>query len=148
MTTPQRNRELNDVLISVGNSLLQYVGECWPWTPEDAASIHPAMESLIERQKQQIARIVDLLVARAWPIEFGTYPTDYTDLHFVALDYLLPQLVDGEQALIDELEQARLRCSDDPEAQTLLAEIQDQQREIVLGLQDIQRTLRSQSAIS
>jgi len=33
--------------------------------------------------------MVELLDQRGWTVDFGGYPTDYTDLHFVSLEFLL-----------------------------------------------------------
>jgi hypothetical protein len=125
--------DLNDLLVDLGRSLLQYVGECWPWVPADAARAQADIERLVARQRENVARLTELLIRRNGAIDFGTFPTEYTDLHYVALDYLLELLITAEESLVAEVERARALC-DDAEAAALLDDILVDERDIVAEL--------------
>lgn len=120
------NHRLNDLLIDLGRSLLQYVGESWPWTGYDEAGEQAAINTLVAEQKTSVQAIAELLVEREHFIDPGSYPTEYTSLHYVALDYLLNQLVQDQRELVEECAAASGEAHDDPEAGPLLAHIADQ----------------------
>jgi hypothetical protein len=42
----------------------------------------------------------------------GSYPKDFTTLHFVAMDHLLPQLVKHQRRLLEQLEQDAAKIPD------------------------------------
>jgi len=120
------NHRLNDLLIDLGRSLLQYVGESWPWTGYDEADEQAAIDTLVAEQKASVQALAELLVAREHFIDPGSYPTEYTSLHYVALDYLLSQLVAEQRELVEECAALSGEAHDDPEAGPLLAQIADQ----------------------
>lgn len=138
VTTPDElNRQMNRLLIDMGRSLLQYVGECWPWTGEEKAAERRAVAGLVRRQQRQIGRLVDFLSRRDWPIDFGSYPTEYTDLHYVALDYLLGQLIYNETELAREAELLLGEDWDEPAAVQLLGQIHAEQQSIAAELRKL-----------
>lgn len=141
---------LNHLLIQLGRSLLQYVGECWPWVGPDAESQKErvAIEEMIEKQKRQTAKLVNYLQDAEWLIDHGTYPTEYTDLHYVALDFLLDQLIQNQLALAEDAQHVLDFCDADPTAKQLVGEIQAVQQTIANELQTLGASLRSNSAES
>lgn len=135
MADETTNARLNELLIRIYRSLLQYAGECWPWT---AAHVEEeAIRALVAEQQQFVAALVDLLSARYWPIQFGSFPTEYTDLHYVALDYLLDEIIRDQLTLIADLEQAHASVAGDTEAVDLINDILHSQRQIVAKLQTL-----------
>lgn len=140
MAEPQHNAELNQLLIELNRSLLQYMADAWPWTGESEKTERDKIDVLVKRQREQISRLTELLAYRGWSIEFGSYPTEYTDLHYVALDYLLSQLIENEQGLISEIEQTRTACAVDLKAASLIDEILAEQRDIVTQLEEIAKS--------
>ena len=102
MATVTELELLNAALCRIHRSLLNYVSECWPWTPADqtAATINAA----VQVQKQHVQQLVILLEDARQTIDFGYYSTDFTDLHFVSLSYLLKQLVIQQKLLVQDLQ--------------------------------------------
>ncbi len=131
MANVWRNDELNTLLINIGRSLLQYVGECWPWSAADAQDEQRIIRELMQRQQNHIVWLTDLLAARRTPIDFGTFPTEYTDLHYVALGFLLDQLVTAQEMLVDGVDDTLKFCSDDREAVAYLEQIAAGERHIL-----------------
>ena len=120
------NDRLNDLLIAVARCLLQYVGESWPWTSDEEAAERAAVERMVTEQRETVLHMAALLDDRAHRITYGQYPSEYTSLHYVALDYLLDQLVDDQQRLADELASAALDAGGDAEAQRVISAAADQ----------------------
>jgi hypothetical protein len=113
--------KLNDLLIELGRSLLQYAVESSVYARHDAVA--RSLAELARAQQGHVARLADLLVTRGWPVDFGGYPTDYTDLHFLSVDYFLPRLAAAQQVLVAELDEAVHTCIDDPAAVDLLRDL-------------------------
>jgi hypothetical protein len=128
---------LNQLLIDLGRSLLQYVGECWPWTDPETTAEQQKINELVQLQKHQIAQLTRLLTEADWPVHRGAYPTEYTDLHYVALSYLLHQLVINERALMEEAKRTLPLCEGHPEAKKLVGEIQSLQQTIAHELETL-----------
>jgi hypothetical protein len=131
MADIQHNARLNGFIISLGRSLLQYADECWPWVGSSEAETQQLLRRLADLQRQEVSAIVELLDQREWTIDFGSYPTDYTDLHFVSLDYLLSRIIAGEQANVADLEEAVHACIDDPQAVAVLKEVLSTEQRLV-----------------
>ncbi len=137
MTDTSTYAALNDLLINLGRSLLQYVGECWPWTDPDTEDEHQKINELVAAQKRQVGQLAEMLIDAEWNVDYGTYPTEYTDLHYVALTYLLDQLIQNQQYLVEEARRTLLACEGDPEAKKLVGEIQSQQQTILHELEKL-----------
>jgi len=120
------SERLNDLLIDVGRSLLQYVGESCAWTSEDEETERIAIERIVAEQRETVLQIATLLDDRAHRISYGQYPSDYTSLHYVALDYFLDQLAAQQQSLAVDLSAAASDASGDEAAHAILAAAAEQ----------------------
>lgn len=125
--------KLNEILVDLGRSLLQYVSESSPWAADAARA--DSVQELAALQRSHVARIVELLNERRWPVDSGTYPTEYTDYHFLSLEYFLPRLEVSQAALVAELDEAVHTCVDDTVAVQLLTEILRGEQQILQSLQ-------------
>ena len=123
MAQIQHNAMLSQLVINLGRSLLQFVGEASPWSPASAVGACEAVARLIDKQKSGVSRMVELLNRRGYPIEFGMYPVAFTDLHFLSLKSLLPRVILSQETLVAELDEAIYTCVDDPEAEALFGEV-------------------------
>ena len=130
MADNQQNAVLSQLLVDLSHCLLQYVGECWPWTAAEGEQQQVIAESVIS-QKWSIGSLVELLDRRRQPVDFGTYPTEFTDLQYLSMEHLLGQLVNDERALVNLLEQATQACTGDNEAVTVVEPILAGEREIL-----------------
>src|SRR5262245_1772053 len=122
MSENKSNALLNDLLVRLFRSLLQYTIDCWPWTDETQSDEKRAIEELTAKQHEQVSRIAELLDRRGQTIDYGTYP-DWTELNFVSLDYLLGKLVDDQTKLVAEVKRIRTALAGDPEAAEIAAQV-------------------------
>ena len=137
MTDQLSNQKLNQLLIDLGHSLLQFLHECRPWEVATSADARRKVYELAERQRASVGQIVELLQDRRASIDRGVYPTDYTNLHFVGLEYFYSQLVENGRAIISSIEDAAEACSADAEAVSLLDQILASERESLKDLEEL-----------
>ncbi len=137
MVQVQHNAKLNQLLIDIGRSLLQYVGHCSSWSSRSDAALAAEFPSLVATQQEHVGQLSELLTERRWSIDFGGFPATYTDLHFLSLKYLVKIILTNQKAVLAELEEASHTCVDDPEAAALIAEILTSERQITDRLQSL-----------
>jgi hypothetical protein len=135
----QQNEVLNQVLVVMGRSLLQYSAAAWPWTASRETASRAAVEALIAEQSGRVRQLADLLDRRGWTIDFGVFP-DFTDLHYLSLDFVLPHLVENQRSVVKEIETALPRCVGDPEGTALLLEILSGERSTLARLEELSRS--------
>jgi hypothetical protein len=136
MNDRRQNELLNALLISLGRSLLQYMAEAWPWTNNGEQKLRSEVDALADRQSRAAAAVADYLARHNWPIDFGIYPVDYTDLNYVSLDYLLGEIARNADELLAETQQTRSLIHD-PEASELLARVEGEQQSIAARLREL-----------
>lgn len=148
MTNPSTESTVNDALIGLSRSFLQYVAESWPWVDADHQQIADQVQTLAARQRQDVGDLVQLLMQRDWVIDFGTFPTEYTDLHFISLSTLLTWLQNGQSRIADRLAAAvqALREAGDEEATGLLEAIAMRQNDLSAAMKELQQELSQPAA--
>jgi len=126
-----KNELLTEILQGLAHGLLQYVGESWLWTAQDSTEDIQLLENLVADQQECIALLGTLLISRDPIVDFGSYPTVYTDLHYLALDYMLAQLVKDQTVLAEKIEKAISQCWGDSEVVAVLQSILGTQKRII-----------------
>lgn len=143
MADHRHNQRLNQLLIRVFRSLLQYTAECWPWASVEESGERQIIADMGQSQLGYIHGLVDLLVERGWPVDFGTYPTEYTDLHYIGLDFLLGELIGDEDKLIAELVRGEVDLAGDPAAESLVNAILTAERGHAARLRELSAARKS-----
>ncbi len=148
MTCQDNEILLNGVLIQMARSFLQYVSECSLWVAGDAASDEAQVLVLAARQRQDVADIAALLDAREHHIDFGSFPTEYTDQQFLSLQSLMSGLKRSHESVCNRIGNAvvSLRTAGDTEAAELLATVESHERDILRGMSEIEKMLATHSA--
>ena len=133
----EHNSLLNQVVVDLNISLLQFSGEVSLWSPASAQGARDTLARLIQQQKDHSEQLVQLLINRGWPVEFGTYPSEFTDLHFLSLKALLPRIITNQSMLLTELDEAVHTCIDDADAAELLNAVLAGERSLTAELKSI-----------
>jgi hypothetical protein len=136
MIDRRQNAVLNELLINLGRSLLQYVYEAWPWVSSESEAARNEVYALAERQAEAVNRLADFLTLRNWPIDFGIYPAEFTDLHYVSLTYLMGLVTRNADELVTEIHESR-RLIDDPDAASLVSGVEQEQQFIANRLREL-----------
>lgn len=118
-------------------SLLQYITDAFPWTsPQGRAVLHNLL-ALIEEERQAAARLCRLLAKhRLQPPYGGAFPTWFTNINFLALDHLLPKLVERQKLMIGDLERD-LTCLYDAEARAEVEKVLDMKQRHLKELEEM-----------
>ncbi len=132
MAAITHNAKLNELVVDLGRSLLQYAAESSPWAKTGALA--DEIGRLAARQRESVGKLVDLLASRGCFVDFGVYPTDYGDLHFLSWNYYVPKLLQSQDALVAELDEAVHTCIDDAEAVIVLREVLNEERGVSSAL--------------
>jgi hypothetical protein len=114
--------QLNSILIELNRCLLQYAYECWPYAAakDEAAT---KLRSLAEIQQTDVGVLVDVLLERQWPIDFGTYPTDYTAMQYNSIESLGGFLVESQNMAVTHIREVAAEHSDDAFIKEVLAQV-------------------------
>jgi hypothetical protein len=105
---------LNDVLIALHRSLLQYTHEAWPWTTAHSSATRDAIAAVATEQRETVDRLTELLRDRGYPVSFSTYP-DFSRFNYVSIEFLLKQLVKNQEQVVSLCESAARELADEPE---------------------------------
>ena len=148
MADSQSERVLNGVLIDLARSFLQYVSESWPWIDDTQQAIGNEVEVLAARQRQDVADLANELVQREWAIDFGSFPTEYTDLQFLSLGAMLSWLKNAQTGVCQRLNDAEqvLQSAGDSSAAELITAITIRQKELSDNLLEIEQKLTRETS--
>lgn len=145
MTCQDNEILLNNVLIQMARSFLQYVAECSPWVRIESAAIGEQVNVLAERQRQDVSELAALLTEREHFIDFGSYPTEYTDQQFLALLALMSSLSSSQGRIQNFMKAAiaSLQANGDSEGADLLTVLEMHEADIQKALSQITAELKS-----
>lgn len=127
---------LNRVLRDLSSCLLQYAGEIWPWTSvgPEGNKLKSQVDACVARQRQSIQMLAEFLGPREDRVEFGQYSSDFTDLHYVSLQFLLKRLIADQTQIVDSLNRAVSLLPNGDESHELLAAVRQNEQENLAAL--------------
>ena len=143
MTCQDNELLLNNVLIQMARSFLQYVAESSPWVSYDTASLESQVLVLAARQRQDVAELATLLTNREHFIDFGSFPTEYTDQQFLSLQSIIGRIEASHALVCRRIETAgeSLRTAGDAVGSETLVQVLHFERDIQRGLSEIRTAL-------
>jgi hypothetical protein len=128
---------LQNVVRKEGRSLLQYVGESFPWTTAQNHHVLPVLFEMVKEEQQGVTAVVAyLLKQRKRPPYLGAYPMSFTTINFMSLDFLLPYLIDFEKRRIADLENNFIMVTED-EPKHILKSLLDVKKRHLATLMEI-----------
>lgn len=137
MSDPRQNERLNDLVIRLYRSLLQYTNECWPWGGDKEEIEQSTIADLAADQLHHLQPLADLVLARSQNFDYGIYPMEYGELHYVALEYLMHELLRDEAGLIDSLEREHAAATGDAELTAILGNLIEAERHHLTKLKEL-----------
>jgi hypothetical protein len=133
----QQNQRVLELAGRLMRSLLQYVPVCAPWSRSRLPRAQATIAELIQKQQRAGQRLGELLDGRGVNADLPTFPLDFARFHYVSWGYLLPELLQDQERLVEDLDEAAHSCLDDLSAASLFEEIRDEQRAILERLRQL-----------
>lgn len=136
MTTTSAETILNDVLVALHRSLLQYVDCSWPWTDEHSQSLKDDVARLAADQEAIVEELAVFLRDREFPIDFGQF-ADFSNLNYLSIDFLLTRLVKDQKQVVAQCEAAARDLGSDAEAVPIAQKIAAAEAERLKAIQQL-----------
>jgi hypothetical protein len=96
---------LQDIVRRASRSMLQYVGESYPWAADGEAELLAKVRAVIDEEEQAIESFAAFLRKKRIGIPYlGSYPEIFTHINYVSLDYLMPRLMGWQRSWVGILE--------------------------------------------
>ncbi len=113
---------LNRLFQTVYRSLPMYLAEAadpWKHTGDEQAA--ETLANIVADQRAFATRIADVILDHG-TLEPGGYPMEFTDTHFLALEFLVGELIKYQQRDVARIERIVTALGDDPDARELAEE--------------------------
>lgn len=134
---PHAQLVLQDILRRESRSVLIYVAEAYPWTTSTETKSLTALQQLIADEREAVACLGRFLVRQRIPLPYlPSFPMHFTTINFLALDFILPRLIEHERHSIVDLERD-LAALKDPAARTELEKLLSVKRRNVGQLEEM-----------
>jgi hypothetical protein len=134
---PQTQALLQDILRRESRSVLMYVAEAYPWTTSTQTTALVTLQQLIAAEKEAVSHLGQFLVRHHVPLPFlPSYPAHFTTINFLALDYILPRLIEHERSSITDLERS-LHAVKDSTARVEVEKLLDLKRRHLTQLEEL-----------
>jgi hypothetical protein len=128
---------LQGVLRRESLSLLQYIRDAFPWTSLEEHDAWRQLREVVDEDTRAIADLGRFLARRRVPLPYiGQFPTDFTSINFVALDWVVRRLTDLQRHEVATLE-ADAAGRADLESRAALQKLLDVKRRHLLVLQGL-----------
>ena len=113
---------LNRLLAIVYRSFPTYLADASPWTHEGDERAAETLKNIVFDQQASALRIVELILQLGGRFEPGEYPMEYTDTHFLSLDFLLKELLRYQRRDVAAIERIVAELEGHREARELAEE--------------------------
>ena len=119
---------LNDLMAIEYRSFPMYLIDACPWTHQGDEKASETLENIVADQKAMVQRIVEFILDAGGRVETGEYPMEFTDTHFLSLDFLLKELLRYQRQDVAAIERVVRELSDNRAARELAEETLGAQR--------------------
>lgn len=113
---------LNRLLEIEYRSFPMYLGDASPWFSEADVKAVETLKNIAADQQAMSQRIAELILDLGGRIEPGEYPTQFTDTHFLSIEFLLKELVYYQRQDIADIDQIVVELAGHREARELAEE--------------------------
>lgn len=95
---------LNRILARETSALLPYLKYAGPWAGVEEAPAQATVLQMVADHDEACKKLADLVVKRHAIAATPIFPHEFSSVHFIALDHLLPWLASFQRWLIERLE--------------------------------------------
>jgi hypothetical protein len=133
----QTQATLQEIVRRESRSLLSYIGDAFPWTTSAGTPALAVLRQVVDRESAAVNVLGRTLVRQKVPMPFlGSYPARFTSCNFIALEYLLPLLVQAQKEGIAALA-ADLHRVPAPEARAAVEALLAVKRQNLTALEEL-----------
>lgn len=129
--------QLNRLLTIEYRSLPMYLHDADPWAHASDSAGRDMLNDIIADQRQASQRIAAFIQDMDEAPSPDEFPMEFTDLHFLSLDYLLGELLRYQRIAVEDLEDCVGALSHEPEARNLAEEILGMERAHLESIEQI-----------
>ncbi|HVX13951.1 MAG TPA: hypothetical protein VHC22_22395 [Pirellulales bacterium] len=113
---------LNEVFQVEYRSFPSYLTDACPWTHEGDERAAQTLGNIAADQKGMAQRVVEFILDVGGRVEPGEFPMEFTDTHFLSLDFLLKELLRYQRQDVATLERIVMQLGDARAARELAEE--------------------------
>ena len=133
-------RALNDLLAIEYRSLPMYLTDATPWTHPGDEKATQTLEHIVVDQRETCRRVAEMILARGGgSIDVGEFPMEFTDTHFLSLDFLLKELLTYQKVIVGRIERLVAELTDDRPARELAQDALGSERQHLEALEELVR---------
>ena len=137
MIDAQSTQVLQDIVRRESLSLLQYVGEAFPWIKSSDAPALAAFQRIASEQRDAVTFLAGWLAKKRIGLNYlGSFPSGFTHINYCTLDYLLPLVLDSEKKKLADFERDLTKIAD-PDAVAMVRNMVELKRRHVQMLADL-----------
>jgi bacterioferritin (cytochrome b1) len=124
-------------------SLAQFIGESWPWTHRADKEAQELWRSIMTDERRWAEQLANIIAERGGEPTMGAYPDEFvnSNLHYLALDYLLDLLAKYVERVIESLRRNSTAVANDPLVHSLFAQMIERKQGHVQALRKLGATL-------
>lgn len=114
MIHPQDANLLESIIRRESRSLLQYANEAFPWARAGTNEVLGKLSQMAQEEMAAIGTLERILTKRRHiSPRPGPYPMAFTTLNYIAVDHLVPLLIEHQTRGIAATEKARASLTDE-----------------------------------
>ncbi len=128
---------LNRLITVVSRSLPAYLAQAAPFVEPGDERAAEVLANIQANQQGLITRLGNAIRERRARVEIDSFPMIYTDLNFLSLRRLLPELVKSQRRDIAIIESCARALAADPDARALAEEVLGSERAHLEQLEEL-----------
>jgi hypothetical protein len=128
---------LNRLLAIEYRSLPIYLTDATPWTHPGDEKAAETLGHIVADQQDMARRIAALITERGARIENSVFPTEFTDMNLLSLDFLLGEIVGRQRRNVATIERIVAALAHDREARELAEEVLGSERAHLEALEEL-----------
>lgn len=128
---------LNRLLAIEYRSLPIYLTDATPWTHPGDEKATETLKHVVADQQEMARRVAALIAERGGRIENSVFPTVFTDMNLLSLDFLLSEIVRRQRQDIATIERMVQALAHDREARERAEEVLGSERAHLEALEEL-----------
>jgi hypothetical protein len=113
---------LNRLLTLHRCSLPMYLASAPPWYPQPNSEAEAVLRHIAEDQQLMVDRIGAVILDQGGAVKPSEFPMEFTDLHDLSVDFLIPQVIARQQREIEWMRKCVHALQDEPTARAIAEE--------------------------